>query len=171
MNRSGILNLMQWGTRPDIAARISYSDARPADIQPTQHELIARMAHPSPAIVIGWDCSGSIGWLFLHSGNKSPYGSLGFSGNGNTDTIATNPALSHYTDTRHAKTGALGIIGWPDVPLARQHAVVYMKADGQPDNPWVWSHGGDNGPSKQRLRDELSGFPGASFFWCAVGGL
>lgn len=170
-NRSGILNLATWATQPVIALRIGYSLDRPMDIEPTQHQLEAEIStsNADGSDVIGWDCSASIKWLYLHSGSKSPDGDEYGADYGNTETIAAF-LTDQYSETVKALTGAIGIYGL-NLPLAEQHAILYMTEDGQPDNPWVFSHGSEAGPLRLRLSDETTAHPGADFTWCSVGGL
>lgn len=172
-NREGILNLADWACEPENAAHIGYSDQRPMDISPRQEALIEEFETVAPNIItINWDCTAFVDWLFLHSGSKCPTsGTAIFNGIGNTETIAA-VCTTHYTNTLDCKTGAIGIYGlnFP-LDLARQHAIVYLEADGQPENPWVASHGSAAGPLRLRLEDENGAHPGASFTWVSVGNL
>jgi hypothetical protein len=166
-NRKGILNLANWSSQKSVAARIGYSQQRPMVI-PTQHELEALMVNPTPEIVVSWDCDAGITWLYKHSGSKDPNG-RGFDLRGNTQ-IMGDFLTDHYTDVRKCLTGAIGVYDLGG-PVASQHGIVFLEADGQPENPWVWSMGSAIGPLRLRLSDENASHPGVSLTWLSVGGL
>lgn len=106
------------------------------------------------------DCSGSITNLYRWAKCEDPC-NMNFDGYGNTDSMFN--ANEHYTETRHAHPGAIGIFGWQGATV---HAIMVMQPDG--DNPWCYSHGEEAGPFHIRLLDEQRYHTGQPLAWLNV---
>ena len=87
------------------------------------------------------DCSETVTWLCKMAGLEDPNG-LGYNGTGYTGTLLAH--LPHYTDPAEANVGALVVFG----PLAGDHVAMVLTPG--PD-PWLFSHGSESGPKRQRL--------------------
>lgn len=140
------------------APQIHYAEVRPMTTHrfATWAELHSYLDHGGE---ITMDCSEAVTLLFRTAGLRDPNG-LGFNGEGYTGTILQH--LPHYQNNERAHQGALGVYGeYPGV-----HVVMSM--DDPSFDPYVFSHGQEDGPFHIQLSTETQAHRGQSFNWCDI---
>lgn len=139
--RAHMLELMKYLLAHE--PQIHYGQVRPmraTRISEAQLHTLLRNGHG-----LTMDCSESVTaickWAGLHDPNH-----LGYDGQGYTGTMLDS--LPHYTDPHRAQVGALVVFG----PGNGDHVAMVMES-GQAD-PYLFSHGQENGPRKLRYSVE-----------------
>lgn len=95
------------------------------------------------------DCSETVTWLCKMAGLQDPNG-LSYNGQGFTGTLLSS--LPHYVDPADANVGALVV--WSDPRHPQGNHVAMVLTPGR--DPWLFSHGSENGPKRVRLSAETA---------------
>ena len=97
---------------------------------------------------IATDCSETSTLICRLAGLEDP-NNLGYNGAGFTGTMLANPNMAHYTDPAGANVGALAVFG----PAPGNHVATVI---GPGADPWLFSHGSQDGPKRVRMSVELA---------------
>jgi hypothetical protein len=139
----------------DRAVQVGYVKLRPMATASLYEQplMTAFTKHPSQK-VISPDCSEMVTMICRMCGLQSPSGpSFPYpSGDGNSETMWQY--LPHYSNPAGAQAGAIVAYG----TSGDLHVAMVMEPDGT-SNPWLFSHGGTNGPIRVRYNDLLASFP------------
>lgn len=138
--------VMLWLIENENAIGYSQGPRRMELVSLTEQELADGIAAGKSFLA---DCSGFATAVHKLAGFGDPNG-LGYNGTGYTGTMLDH--LPHYADPAGADVGALVV--WRSSAKPDGYHVAIMLTPGQ--DPWLCSHGGDDGPKKIRLSTETA---------------